>query len=81
VEAAGVCAGVGGVPIDRVEVGRARNVGVAGGNVAGEAQPDNKVKPIRKAASRLVFIFISSSRIISPAKRKKPGEASLAFRY
>jgi hypothetical protein len=49
------------VPINRVDVGRAIKVGVAGGKVAGEAQPDNRVKASRIAASRLVFIFISSS--------------------
>jgi len=53
-----------GVPINRVEVGRARNVGVAGAGVAGDAHAvdtaANRIKPGRKAESTLVFIFISS---------------------
>jgi hypothetical protein len=49
-----------GVPLDNVEVGRAINVGVAGGCGAGDAQPTNRIKPSRKAESTLVFIIISS---------------------
>src|SRR5688572_22521671 len=60
VEAPGVCATVEGVPINKVEVGRAINVGVAGGSVAGDAQPANRIKLSRKDRSILVFIFISS---------------------
>jgi hypothetical protein len=61
---AGAWAAVGGVPINRVDVGRARNVGVAGAWVAGAAHAvittDNRIEPNRKAGSILVFIFISS---------------------
>src|SRR5215216_2512148 len=47
----------GSVPINRVEVGRAINVGVAGAGVAGDAHPANRIRPVKKANSILVLIF------------------------
>src|SRR5687768_5559277 len=68
VETPGVCTTADGLPINKVEVGRAMNVGVARGCVAGEAQLTNRIKPSRKAGSVLVFIFISSFYYISRQK-------------
>jgi hypothetical protein len=66
----GVRPAVGGVPINRVDVGRARNVGVAGAWVAGEAHAvtmaANRLNPNRKAGSVLMFIFVSSPRYYIP---------------
>jgi hypothetical protein len=71
VEAPGVSAAVGGVPINKVEVGSAIKVGVGGGCVAGDAHAASRVKPSRKVKSTLVFIFISSFYYISRPKEKR----------
>jgi hypothetical protein len=68
VEAPGVRTAVGGVPMDKVEVGSARKVGVGGGCVAGDEQATNRVEPSRNVKSTLVFIFISSFYCISRQK-------------
>jgi len=64
VEAPGVRVNGDGVPINKVEVGRAIKVGVAGARVAGDphavATVTNRIKLIRKTKSRLVFIVNSS---------------------
>ena len=64
VETPGVSARVGGVPINKVDVGRAIKVGVGGTCVAGAAHAVNmtasSVKPGRKAKCDLMFIFITS---------------------
>jgi hypothetical protein len=65
VEAVVACATTGGVPMKRVEVGRARKVGVAGAGVVGSVHAVNpanrKIRAVRKARSSLGFIFASSS--------------------
>ena len=60
VTAPGVSVNEDCVPINSVEVGRARRVGVAGACVAGDVQPTNRINPSRNAGSLLRFIFISS---------------------
>ncbi len=60
VETPGVSAAVDGVPMIKVEVGRARKVGVGGGCVAGDEQATNRVEPSRNIKSTLISIFISS---------------------
>jgi hypothetical protein len=64
VPAPGVGFAGGGVPLNRVEVGRARKVGVGGAWVAGAAHAVSTaakmIKPIKKAKCILMFIVISS---------------------
>src|SRR5690349_15370496 len=79
----GVCPGVGGVPINRVDVGRARNVGVAGAWVAGEAHAvmmaASRLTPNRKAGSVLMFIFVSSPGYYIPREKEKRQGVLLAL--
>jgi len=48
------------VAINNVEVGKARDVGVGGTGVEGDAQPASRANPIKMIDKVLVFIIISS---------------------
>jgi hypothetical protein len=85
VETPGAGVSEDGVPINRVDVGRARKVGVAAGACeADSTQPARRIEAIRKTAKFLVFMIISSLDNYIPLRKRKrqdhdPGAQMLCF--